>query len=62
MKPKTLQTFFVVGGIFVLPFVPFLYWQGRRVRRKIGRLPDAGGAVVGKFGEFAETVNLLAIG
>ena len=62
MKPKTLQTFYIVGGIFVLPFVPFLYWQGRRVRKKIGRLPDAGGEVVSVFGEFPETLNLLAIG
>lgn len=62
MNPKLLQTFYIVGGIFVLPFVPFLYWQGRRVRKKIGRLPDAGGEVIGKFGDFAETINLLAIG
>lgn len=62
MKPKTLQTFYIVGGIFVLPFVPFLYWQGRRVRRRVGRLPDAKGATVGVFGAHAETINLLAIG
>lgn len=42
--------------------MPFLYWQGRRVRRKVGRLPDAEGATAGKFGEFTETINLLAIG
>ncbi len=46
----------------MLPFVPFLYWQGRRVRKKIGRLPDAQGATVGVCGEFDETINLLAIG
>ena len=62
MKPKTLQTLYIVGGICVLPFVPFLYWQGRRVRKKVGRLPDASGATVGTFGDYAETVNLLAIG
>ncbi len=62
MKPKTLQTFYIIGGIFVLPFVPFLYWQGQRVRKKVGRLPDAEGATVGTVGEFPETVNLLAIG
>ena len=62
MKPKTLQTLYIVGGICVLPFAPFLYWQGRRVRKKVGRLPDARGATVGIFGEHAETVNLLAIG
>ncbi|MCY7377437.1 MAG: SGNH/GDSL hydrolase family protein [Pyrinomonadaceae bacterium] len=62
MKPKLLQTFYIVGGILILPFVPLLYWQGRRVRQKVGRLPDAKGATVGKFGEAAETRNLLAIG
>ena len=62
MRPKTLQTLYVVGGIFALPLVPFLYWQGRRVRKKVGRLPDAEGATVGKYGESAETINLLVIG
>ncbi len=62
MNPKILQIFYIVGGIAILPFVPFLYWQGRRVRKKIGRLPDAAGETVGQFGEYAETVNLLAIG
>jgi len=62
MKPKTLQTFYIVGGIIILPIVPFLYWQGQRVRKKVGRLPDAEGATIGTFGEFNETVNLLAIG
>ncbi|MDQ2746378.1 MAG: SGNH/GDSL hydrolase family protein [Acidobacteriota bacterium] len=62
MKPKTLQTLYIIGGIGLLPFAPFLYWQGQRVRRRIGKLPDAGGATVGTFGEYQETVNLLAIG
>jgi lysophospholipase L1-like esterase len=62
MKPKTLQIFYIVGGLAVLPFVPFLYWQGQRVRKRIGRLPDAAGETVGQFGEHAETLNLLAIG
>ena len=62
MKPKTLQTIYIVGGIFVLPFAPLLYWQGQRTRKKIGRLPDAKGATIGKYGELDETLNLLAIG
>ncbi len=62
MNPKILQFFYVVGGIVILPFVPFLYWQGRRVRKKVGRLPDAAGEKVGRFGEHAEIINLLAIG
>lgn len=46
----------------ILPIVPFLYWQGQRVRKRVGRLPDAEGATVGVFGEAGETLNLLAIG
>ncbi|MGI8786143.1 MAG: SGNH/GDSL hydrolase family protein [Pyrinomonadaceae bacterium] len=62
MNPKLLQTFYIIGGIAVLPFAPFLYWQGQRVRRRIGRLPDAMGETVGQFGDHAEAINLLAIG
>lgn len=62
MNPKLLQLFYVTGGIAILPIVPFLYWQGRRVRKRVGRLPDAGGEIVGQFGTQSETVNLLAVG
>lgn len=62
MNPRLLQTLYVVGGILALPFAPFLYLQGQRVRRRVGRLPDAAGATVGLYGEHAETLNLLAIG
>lgn len=62
MKPKTLQLFYIVGGIALLPFVPFLYWQGQRTRKRVGRLPDAEGETIGQFGEHAEVLNLLAIG
>ena len=62
MNPRLLQTFYVFGGIIILPLVPFLYWQGQRVRKRIGKLPDAAGETVGQFGTGAETINLLAIG
>ena len=62
MNPRLLQFLFVFGGIFILPFVPYFYWQGQRVRKRVGRLPDAAGETVGQFGEHAETINLLAIG
>lgn len=62
MNPKLLQTFYIVGGILILPFVPFFYWQGQRVRRRVGRLPDAAGETVGRFGAQTDTINLLAIG
>ena len=62
MNPRLLQIFYVFGGIIILPLVPFLYWQGQRVRKRIGKLPDAGGETVGQFGDGTETINLLAIG
>ena len=62
MKPRLLQFFYIVGGVIVLPLVPFFYWQGQRVRKRVGRLPDAAGETIGQFGEHAEILNLLAIG
>lgn len=62
MKSKFLQTIYVLGGIVVAPFLPFLVLQGKRTRRRVGRLPDAAGETVGQFGESGEPINLLAIG
>ncbi len=62
MNSILLQTIYILGGAVVLPFLPFLFWQGKRVRKKVGRLPDAAGETVGQFGNHAETLNLLAIG
>jgi lysophospholipase L1-like esterase len=62
MNTIFLQTLYLIGGAIVLPFLPFLFWQGKRVRKKVGRLPDATGETVGRFGNFEETLNLLAIG
>jgi lysophospholipase L1-like esterase len=56
------QTMYVLGGLLILPFAPFLYLQGQYVRRKVGRLPDASGALNGKFSGGAEGVNLLVLG
>jgi lysophospholipase L1-like esterase len=56
------QTIYVLGGIILLPFAPFLYLQGKYIRRKIGRIPDAGGETVGKFGAENEFVKLLVLG
>ncbi len=57
-----MQIRYILGGIAVLPFAPFLYLQGKYVRRKVGRLPDAEGETIGKHGEHEEIINLLAIG
>lgn len=62
MNLSSMQIRYIIGGIIVLPFAPFLYLQGKYVRRKVGRLPDAEGETVGKYGDYDETINLLAIG
>jgi lysophospholipase L1-like esterase len=62
MNPRLLQIFYVFGGIILLPLMPYFYWQGQRVRKRVGKLPDAAGETVGQFGEQAEILNLLAIG
>ncbi|HEY8560257.1 MAG TPA: SGNH/GDSL hydrolase family protein [Pyrinomonadaceae bacterium] len=58
------QTIYVLGGLMILPFAPFLYLQGQYVRRKVGRLPDAAGATRGKYAQAGapETVKLLVLG
>lgn len=62
MKITRWQAIYIMGGIFILPFSPFLVWQGNRVRRKVGVLPDAKGDTTGKYGTFDETVKLFVIG
>jgi lysophospholipase L1-like esterase len=56
------QTIYVLSGLLILPFAPFLYLQGQYVRRKIGRLPDAQGETVGKVGAADSAAKLLVIG
>jgi lysophospholipase L1-like esterase len=56
------QTIYILSGILLLPAAPFLYLQGRYIRRKIGRLPDAGGETSGKFGTGETFARLLVIG
>ncbi len=62
MSIQKWQAKYVLGGLAVSPFIPFLYAQGRFVRRKVGRLPDAAGPTAGTVGEFEESINFLAIG
>lgn len=57
-----MQIRYIIAGFMVLPIAPFLYLQGKYVRRKVGRLPDAEGETIGKYGEQDELLNLLAIG
>jgi len=59
---KELQKKYLLSGLCVLPFTPFLYLQGQYTRFKVGRLPDAGGDRSGVFEGVGDTVRLLAIG
>ena len=56
------QTIYILSGIVILPFAPFLYLQGQYARRKIGRLPDAQGETAGQFGGDEDAIKLLVIG
>lgn len=62
MSLEKWQLKYIFGGLAIAPFLPFLYAQGKFVRYKVGKLPDAEGETIGKFGEFEEAINLLAIG
>ncbi|HUF03374.1 MAG TPA: SGNH/GDSL hydrolase family protein [Aridibacter sp.] len=57
-----LQKKYLLSGLFVLPFAPFLYLQGRYARYRVGRLPDAAGDSTGVFEGNGRSVRLLAIG
>ncbi|MEY4753157.1 MAG: hypothetical protein RJA44_832 [Pseudomonadota bacterium] len=41
---------------------PLLLWQGRRMRRRMPRLPEASGPRAGKFGRGPAAVRLLIVG
>lgn len=56
------QAKYILGGLAISPLIPFLFAQGKFVRFKVGRLPDAEGETSGKVGDFKDSVNLLAIG
>ncbi len=62
MNLAVWQMIYILGGIFMLPFAPFLFLQGQYARRKIGLLPDAQGAKRGISGSGKETAKMLVIG
>lgn len=56
------QTVYVLGGTLLLPAMPFLYFQGQYIRKKVGRLPDASGPVSGVAGRGDNPARLLVLG
>ena len=59
---KKTQLRFVLFGLAIVPFLPLLYLQGKLVRFKVGRLPDAEGDTRGQISAGGEKLELLAIG
>jgi len=56
------QTKYLLAGALILPISPFLYLQGRLTRRKVGVLPNAGGAKTGLAGKDENATKFLVIG
>ena len=56
------QVIYIISGIAIIPFAPFLYLQGQYTRRKIGVLPGADGDTTGVTGNGDEPARLLVIG
>lgn len=56
------QTIYLAAAAVMLPVAPFLFLQGRYTRRKVGLLPEAGGAKSGVAGSGDENATLLVLG
>ena len=56
------QLKFYLGAVFVLPFLPLLIWQGKRLRASIPDLPEADGSRKGREGHGEPPFNLLVLG
>lgn len=59
---REMQKRFYLNGLFVLPFMPFLYLQGQYTRFRVGRLPDAVGDPAGVVEGGEELIRLLVVG
>lgn len=62
MKLIFWQAVYLISGVLILPFMPLLYRQGQKTRRKVGLLPGAGGKTTGTIRNEDESVKLLVIG
>ena len=62
MDLTRMQFRYIISGLLVLPFAPFLYLQGQYTRYKVGRLPDASGEPTGVVPGKRGAMRVLAIG
>lgn len=56
------QFLFFLGAILIIPFLPLLIWQGKRLRARIPELPEAEGPNNGLEGEGTKPIQLLVLG
>ena len=50
------------GAIVSVPLLPFLYFQGKNIRKKVPKLPEAKEPKGFINGNFNKTLNILSIG
>ena len=53
---------YILGAIVSVPLLPFLYFQGKSIRKKVPKLPEAKEPRGFVNGNFNTTLNILSIG
>ncbi len=53
---------YVLGAIMVVPLLPVLYFQGKRIRKKIPRLPEASQLTGTSTKNTTKTLRLITVG
>ena len=56
------QILYVLGSIFIAPFLPILIFLGKKVRKSVPELPEASENIVGKIDGTGGEIRLLTIG
>jgi lysophospholipase L1-like esterase len=56
------QIKFYLGALLLIPFLPLLLWQGKRLRKRIPDLPEAAGSRTGTEGQGTNQFNILILG
>ena len=53
---------YILGTVISLPLLPVLYFQGKNIRKKVPKLPEAKEPKGVVHGNFSTTLNILSIG